>query len=263
MMGSIASTIKLVCGVANNAALLIVLDAHDKVRKHPAYRHQVKHLYCQAIKTYREQERELLHARRNRMFHLADMPENIRKKYGDITDAQYFEYWQGLGARAYTEGRPWITSLQNKYRLSLQGHGVEHADILAWVMAAQACLELACTMYEEQIRQCVATWHIPEENLRPVFGLFSMHRTADLWYQAMTQTDRTITTYDLDPIEERNIAMGIRQLHEAWSDPKLIYGSAFTATEDFDDIFRTKGENKKALREINELLAETEAELAK
>ena len=263
MMGSIASTIKLVCGVANNAALLVVLDAHDKVRHHPAYRHQVKRFYQQAIKTYREQERSMLYARTNRMFHIDDMPASVRKKYGNITDAQYFEYWQGLGARAYTEGKPWLTSLQNKYRLSLLGHDVPNADTLAWVMTAQACLELACKMYETQMRQCVEHYHIPDENLRPVFSLFSMRRTADLWYKAMQLTEPQATRYDLAPIEERNIVLGIQQLHEAWSDPRLIYGSAFTATEDFDDIFRTKGENKKALREINQLLADTEAELKK
>ena len=262
-MGNIASSVKLVCGVVNNATLLVMLDAHDKVRQHPAYRQKVKQLYCQAIKVYRQQERELLYARTNRMFHLADMPAEVRKKYGEISDSQYFEYWQGLGARAYTGGRPWLTSLQNKYRLSLQGHSVEHAEILAWVMTAQACLELSCTMYESQLRQSTEVYHIPIENLRPVFDLFSMRKTADLWYQALALTDPVATDYELDPVENRNIALGIRQLQDAWSDPKMLYGAAITATEDFDDIFRTKGENKKALREINERMAETEAELKK
>lgn len=70
-----------------------------------------------------------------------------------------------------------------------------------------------------------------------------------------------IPKYDLEPMEERNIALGIQQLHEAWSDPRLLYGSAMTATVDFDDIFRTKGENKKALREINEVMALAEEEM--
>ena len=258
-LAHLAGVVKLVCGVANNAALLVVLDAHDKVRQHPAYRHKVKHLYNHAIQTYRKQENEMLYNRINRMFHLADMPENIRKKYGNITDAQYFEYWQGLGAKAYNDYHHWITSLQNKFRLSLQSHDVEHYDILAWVMTAQSWLELACTMYDETLKSS----DLPKKALDYVFGQFSMRRTADIWYQAMVLTEPQTEAYDLDPIEERNIAMGVQQLQDAWSDPKLIYGSAFDATIDFNDIFRTKGENKKALREIKGLLAETEEAMKK
>ena len=258
-LGHLAGVLKLVCGVANNAALLVVLDAHDKVRQHPAYRHKVKHLYNHAIQTYRKQENEMLYNRINRMFHLADMPENIRKKYGDITDSEYFAYWQGLGAKAYTDYYHWITSLQNKFRLSFQSHGVEQYDIMAWVMTAQSCLELACTMYEEILKSS----NLPKKVLDYVFGQFSMRRIADIWYQAMVLTEPQTVAYDLEPVEERNIAMGIRQLQDAWSDPKLIYGSAFDATIDFNEIFRTKGENKKALREIQGLLEETEEALKK
>jgi len=114
-----ASVVKLVRGVANNATWLVMMDAHDAIKKHPNYRGKVKYLYKQAFKEFKNNERQLLYANENRMFHLADMTPTTRKIYGNITDAQYFEYWQGLGARAYTEGNQWVSSLDNKYRLSL------------------------------------------------------------------------------------------------------------------------------------------------
>lgn len=248
-----ASVIKLVCGVANNATWLVMVDAHDSIRKHPNYRHQVKRLYRQAFDAYRENERQLLHANENRMFHIGDLTPETRKKYGDITDSQYFEYWQGLGAKAYTEGHKWVTSLDNKYRLSLIHHDVQNAERLSKVMTAQACLELSCSMYDAAIKACARDWAMPMEVMQHIFQYFSLRKVADIWKRALFLTEPKTETYDLDPIEEQNISHGIQQLEMEWSDPKMLYGSAFTATEDFEEIFRTKGEWKKAMREIGEV----------
>ena len=248
-----ASVVKLVCGVANNATWLVMMDAHDGIKHHPRYRQEVKRTYKWAIEAFHENERQLLHAQENRMFHVGDLTPDGRKKYGDITDGQYFEYWQGLGAKAYTEGHQWVTNLDNKYRLSLIQHGVSHAEILSKVMTAQACLELCCSMYESAIRTCAEDWSIPVDIMQNIFQHFNLRKVADLWKKAMSMTEPKFDTYDLDPIEEKNISQGIVQLEQEWSDPKMLYGSAFTATEDFEEIFRTKGEWKKAMREIGEV----------
>lgn len=262
-LASVASVVKLTCGVGNNAAHLIMLDAHDQIRKHPNYRHEVKRLYKQAIALFRQQERGLLHAATNRFFHVDDMPLEIRKKYGDITDAQYFEFWQGLGARAYTESRPLLTSLHNKYRLSLLNHGIEYSELLAWPMVAQACLELACKLYDTTLKQCTEQLKIPRNIMQRLFALFNLRPVADIWYKALMLIEPKVAKYNLTTQEERNIELGLQQLGEKWSDPNLLYGAAITATEDFAEVFRTKGENKKALREITEIMRETDEELQK
>lgn len=248
-----ASVVKLVCGVTNNATWLVMTDAHDCIKQHPNYRHQVKRLYKQAFEAFKENERQLLHATENRMFHVEDMIPEGRKKYGDITDGQYFEYWQGLGAKAYTEGHRWVTSLENKYRLSLINHDVQHPEMLCKVMTAQSCLELCCSMYQSAINACADDFHLPLDIMQKIFKYFNLRKIADCWKKALYLTDPQTETYDLEPIEEQNISQGILQLEKEWSDPKMLYGSAFTATEDFEEIFRTKGEWKKAMREIGEV----------
>ena len=61
----------------------------------------------------------------------------------------------------------------------------------------------------------------------------------------------------LDTLEEKNIDLGRRQLMEAWLDPELLYSSTSETVEDYDEIFRTKGFQKKVLREIAEVREET------
>ena len=65
----------------------------------------------------------------------------------------------------------------------------------------------------------------------------------------------------LDPVEEKNLDMGLQQLMEAWMDPELLYSSTSETVQEYDDIFATKGFQKKVLREIAEVKAETLANL--
>ena len=74
-MASAAGVVKLICGVANNAAWLVVLDAYDQARRCQRYRHEVKRAFKMAIEAWHDYERRLVHATENRMFHMADMGE--------------------------------------------------------------------------------------------------------------------------------------------------------------------------------------------
>ena len=87
-LGRAASVVKLVCGVANNATWLVMLDAHDQIKKHPRYRHEVKRHYKMALDLFRKQERSLLYASQNRLFHVADLTPDARKQYGNITGCE-------------------------------------------------------------------------------------------------------------------------------------------------------------------------------
>lgn len=250
-----AATMKLVCGVANNAAILVMYDAYDKVRQHPRFKHAVKKAYNDAIATHEAYERNLLYADTNRFFHVEDMPPEIRKKYGDITDADYFEFWQCMGGTAYKSTYPLITSLWNKYRLSLNDHKIPNAEIIAWPMTAHVCLEMACSLYKTTVTDICDYNHLPHKVVNNVFDGYNLKPVADKWRKALDITEPMIS-YKLDNTEYHNIGLGIEQIYDAWSHPDLYYDATIDTINDFGDIFRTKGEQKKALREISEAVNE-------
>jgi hypothetical protein len=45
------------------------------------------------------------------MFHLDDLEPSVRRKYGDITDREYYDFWASTGSQAYQQSKPLITSL--------------------------------------------------------------------------------------------------------------------------------------------------------
>ena len=260
-MVSASSVVKLVCGIGNNAAWMVVLEALDHARQCPRYRGQVKHLFKRCITMFHEYERRLIYADTNRLFHLADMTPEIRKKYGDITDRQYYELWAATGNDAYMRTRPMITSLWNKYRLSLVKHGVKEPEHVAWVMTAMAALELSASLYREAIKDCHIGMGLPESVLQRVFGQFSLKHIAKTWMEAMTALAPDTEGYELEPMEDRNIEMGLQQLCESWIDTNTIFSSTMAAVEEYSEVFRTKGEQKKAMRHIAEVKQEADANL--
>lgn len=268
-IGNAAAVTKLVTGVGNNAAWLVMLDGYDAARRCRGFKrsmkggHMVGWYFKHAVNLFHDYERNLLRASTNRMFHLADMNENVRRKYGDITDDEYYEFWKGVGAVAYAKTKPMITSLWNKYRLSLQSHNIKDAEHIAWVMTAQAALDLAGAMYESAMKESEAGYKLPRRMLDQVFSQFSLRRVSKAWMKALMLLAPDTEPLKLDPIEEKNIDLGLQQLMEAWMEPELLYSSTSGAVEDYEEIFATKGFKKKVLREIADIKAETLAELEK
>ena len=262
-----AAIFKLVCGVGNNAAWLAMMDGYDQAKRCKAFRrsckggHMVGWYFKKAVNDFKDYERRLLTASENRMFHVADMTEDVRRKYGDISDAEYYEFWKGVGGVAYAKTQPHITSLWNKYRVSLVKHDVKDAEHVAWVMTAQAAIDLSLAMYESAMKECEKGMNLHRQLLDGIFGQFSLKTVSNEWMRALMLLAPETDDYQLDSTEERNIDLGLQQLMEAWLDPELLYSSASGAVDDYEEIFATKGFVKKVQREIAEVRAETLKEL--
>ena len=240
---TIAAYMKTAVGAANNAAWYVCLEAHDHIKQHPAYRQKVKQAYRAAIAQLHRYENRLLHAEVNRLFHVDDLPAEQRARFGDITDRDYYDMWASSGVGPYEQTRPIITSLWNKYRLSLINHNVRHADLLAWPMTAMCTLKLALKFYRSAVDGAHREWGLPLSILETVFGQLSLEAVCKEWEKALNLTDPQFMDYDLDEVEERNIQLGLRQLEEVWSSPDVIIGGVYASVKDWKENFASKAEH--------------------
>lgn len=268
-VGNAAAIFKLVCGVGNNAAWVVMMEGFGHARRCKAFRRSLPGGYTigwyfkRAVNDFYQYERHLLTTPTNRMFHVSDMSDNVRCKYGNISDEEYYEFWKGVGVVAYHKTKHLITSLVNKYRVSLLQHNVKDADHVAWVMTAQAALDLAGAMYESAMKECEVGMSLHRKVLDGVFSQFSLKTVSKDWMRALMLLAPETDPIKLSDVEERNIDLGLQQLMEAWLDPELLYSSASGAVDDFHEIFATKGFVKKVQREIAEVQAETLSVLEK
>ena len=270
MVAKCSGFVKMMTGVANNAALLIMVDCLNKIADvrdgdsyrqrpyspHPRYRHAVKAAFNNALKEKQAYRRALLYPSGDavRFFHMDDMPEAARKHYTQLTDREYFEFWEGTGALAYQKSLPLVSSLWNKFRLSMQGHGVPHADLAAWGMVGTTVLELSESIYRRSLRSVFEACDglIPTETLHRIYGPFSLKRVCNAWQHALDMLAPETKNYLLDDVEERNVALGVEQLQDLWTSPSISFDATIQAVEDFsDDIFATKGQAKKAIRSLS------------
>jgi hypothetical protein len=252
-----ASIMKLMCGVGNNAAFYVISDANDQLQKHARYKGRVAALYKKVFKDWRMYESNLLYAVKDRFFHVADMPECVRSKYGDISDREYFEYWQGLGADMYVKTKPLVNSLTNKFRLSLQSHGVSQPDITAWALTGSACLQLACQMYDMALDSCRDVVGVPKDMLRKLFCKFQLDNITKAWNLASDELAPGARNYKLDDFDAGNIMLSYSQIAEMWTKPENVYDAASACITDFSEVFRNKKEFRIAIAEINGMREET------
>ena len=251
-----AGLVKTMTGIGNNAAWAACLDAMDQLRKHPRFRHLVKREFNGAILEFKAYEKRLIYADMNRMFCVDDLTPEYRKRYGNITDREYYEYWSATGATAYAQKRQWMTNLWNKFRLSLIGHKVPNEDTVAWGMAADACLKLAVCIYENAIRVGVEDYGVPKVLLDAIFGDLNISAVEKRWDMALMMLEPFTGTFELTEQEQRNIQLGLDQLQEEWTSCATLRGALIETTDAYEEVFRTKGEMKKALRLIEDIREE-------
>jgi hypothetical protein len=251
-----AGSVRTICGLANNAAWACCLEALDHLKTHPAYKQNVKQAFQKAVSEFKAYERRLVYATDYRLFHLDDLTPAYRKRFGAITDREYYEYWCATGATAYAQKRAWFVSLWNKYRQSLRKHQVAHDSAVAWGMTGYTCLKLSTEIHEQSIEAAAADLCVPAAILTSLFEPLAMRAVTERWNRAMGMMEPWTCGYVLDESEERNIQLGVVQLSELLTGMDTMTDALSETAEAYDDVFRTKGEQKKALRKIAEMREE-------
>lgn len=251
-LGHAAGLMKLICGVANGSAWDIAMYCKDQMIYAPWFRGRVKHEYKSAIIAHDEYRKRLIYPAKDhaRLFCMQDLKDDARKRYGNITDSEYFEYWSSICTQVRDKTNPLFLCLANKYKLSLEHHSVQYADTLKWPMTALSAIETSRHLYDVAIHLCMDDYGINENVLRDVFGALCMDEVAIRWRRALMMS--CDIEYDLDELESKNIMMTLDQIAEEWMKPENLYDSTLYSTAQYDDIFRTPGEQKKALRQMKE-----------
>ena len=245
---------KSLLALPNNVAYIMLYNAQDHIRRHPKFRQEAKRAFNQAMDEYRAYEKRLHSATTNRMFHLADLTDDARKRFGDITDKDYFELWQDMGSRGYELAKPHLLALTHKFRKQLRARGDEHADILCHVLTAQAVIDIAITYYQSAVKLARDEMHVPVQIIPTLYQQFSLDRVG----KALDKSLRLIggEYHPLNELEEKDITISIRDISEVWAEQDNILEAMIDTIENNEEIFRTKGEMKKLLKvcvdELNE-----------
>lgn len=261
-----AVIVKETLGVVNNAAWYCCLDALGVMREMPRWnrrgagRTTPKWAFGRAVKAFREYEAELVWGGKNRFFSVEDMPPETRRLYKeDMSNREYYDFWVSMGGAAYTRSRAFVTSLQNKYRLSLVHGGMdpEEAVFASWGLCALSCLDLAVVSYRGNIRLGAEEYRLLPQMLAACFGKFSLEKVFLLWKEAVEAAFPGILSSEVPKSDERNIELGKSQLAAAWLERGNILSDMRRSLEDCgEDVIKSEESASNVMRQIDSFLEE-------
>lgn len=246
--------VKTMCAMPNNVAYIMLYNALDKVKKHPRFRFQIKRNFCNASNEYRRYEKNLYSAAQNRMFHVGDLHPDTRKRYGNITDRDYFELWQDMGSTGYHLALPHLQALTHKFRLSLRKHNVPEADIICHLLTAQSVIDIALTFHRSAMQLCEQDFKVPKQFIPLLYDQFSLARVATAWERAVVSLSPE--HYPLTDMEVKNVMLSVRDISDTFAKQDNMLQAVMESVERNEELFRTKGEMKKVLRICIEELEE-------
>lgn len=248
----ISGLLKTACGVANNAAWMSCLEAYDKVKTHPSFRGTVKKSFHRVFDEFHAYERRLIFGGPPYFFRLSDLSPEYRKSFGNITDRDFYDMWAATGATAYGNTQPFVTCLMNKFRIALVENSIQHPEIMAWVITAGTCLRIAYTTYQCAVKNASRATGVLEKDINTLFKPFSLEKVHKMWNNAELELDPNCD-FSIDGIVAKNIQTSIEQLEEKWMSPDGLYDTLANTFDEYDEVWRTPGEQKKAISEVMEI----------
>lgn len=244
--------LKMFVGGTINCALFQMHEALVMLQQCPEYRHAVKRQFKQARAEWDRYERELKHPNPNglRFFCLQDMDPAYRKRYAEAaTDEQYFELWQGTGFEMYNRCKNHITALTYKFEKYLTRVGAKNPKAYAAAMTADALLQLAVIVFELMAKDIQTSTPATTPSFIELSQPLNPERIQKAFHCGLEMMFLD-TLPALTDEETRNIKLTTDDISNIWSDPLTYIDIQQVAIEDYaDDVFRTKGEAKKIIRQ--------------
>lgn len=252
-----AGLVKNVTGVTNFISYYTMLDAMDHLKKHPAFRMEIKKSFRTAMDMYFDYEKKLRYSSAPRFFCVDDIPAEYRNRYkSDLTDSEYFEMWRDVGASSYSKYSKELKVLYWKYRKSIESHGVKYADIISYVLLAGTSLMMSFKFLSLLLQRISDETGISIKRIDLLFGSFKLDDVYAQWEKSVRLLEGKIDTkFNLSPAEDRNIYLGMRQLERAITADLLKMDGMRDAMELNRDKFASKYEYRLAVSEINSISA--------
>lgn len=260
-MAKASSFVKLIDGTGNNAAWAACLDAYEYIK--PLKKRAVRRVkggdtaidgYKRVFKALKVYQRNLIYTENNRFFRVADMDEKTRSYYAkDMTDEDYYDFWASFGFKAYQTNKDFFTCLINKLRLAYERGGIKDAEAAAWSMGAYMTLSIASECHADVVKSLVKIWEGDPDRMRLLFKPFDLAHIEKLWGDAHKDFFPELLKFEFTDFEFENIKTSFNQWAERLVKGKTLIQSRVDTIADFsDDIFRTKGCAKKAMRELSD-----------
>lgn len=247
------------CGTINSAVWMVCLEAYEQVRRTPMFHKRLKDgntpkwHFKRVFKEFNAYERTLIYGEAfDGFYDLAKMPPEYRKCFGNISNREYYELWFAVGTNVYEKTYPFVSCLVNKFKLSFLSKYKDNATVAAWLWATIVCFRISHTIFQLITKTLAQKSGIAESRMNKMFSSFSLSRISQAWADAGGAFMPNFSC-NLNEISSSNVVYGVEDLITKWSSKDTIFASIHKAFNDYDEVWRTPGEQKRAEAIIEKL----------
>lgn len=256
---AMTAQLKLELGLFFAYQRFICLDAIDKVKEAGEYRFGLKKQINTFLAELKRVRMLLIDPPSTgfRMFHLGDLPTVARLRFRkDLTDKEYFEFWENQGMVAFNETHKHLYALQWRYEKALKDKGARKAKVLAWLATACSMVEMYNVSYETLLDRFHKMFGYPKSSLRSVYGGFDLNRAREAWYGCIELFEPNADSVLASCLRQHNVELGLQQLSEVLlncekqldftrmniEENREVFSSKAAWLEEIDEIVRLKAD---------------------
>lgn len=247
-----------------NTVLLYARNEIDKVGKDPRAQHHNGKKYLN--KAIAEVDRYITRLRHSgdykvyNMFTLDGKPEEEQRWYReDVTSEEMYEYWRTIGCEGYIDVLPFYTTLENKIRQMIIKHAPGYEDASAGLV----CVSYLCSAFNFVLKasthQLKVQSRVDVTNDFAHYSMLPLLHMCDRLGAAVYGPSKIM----FDEVVEANIAFGLRDVMDRWSDYILPLRNAMIVTPEFLSLFKSKGFMMKQVDDYGKMIEEIEVETKK
>lgn len=244
---AISGWVKQIAGIVNNATWFAMIDAIDAVRKHPRYKQRVKLDFKTALQKFKDYEAILQCDEHRGLFDLKNLTPEARKKYGSITNQDYYEYWCAVGGSAYMLSKDKMQEITDALTEHLNTEGYNHTDILAKLLLASTCMEHAILCVDGIIEAGCRDVRLSVADGKKFYSVLSLRPVHTAWQKAISTLEPSIG----DMLVPEHVYKHYDGLGELWRSEEFIINCIRKTSVDYEEIFRNKTELRKLKSELH------------
>ena len=237
------------------------LDLIDRIKKTNYYRQGVKLGLNGYLKEMAMKRTMMLNPPSGtvRIFHVADFPKGVQMLYReDITDEDFYDFWEGQGLVAHSKNKQLIDSLIWKFRKYYEKRGVRCAEVLSLLTAGETLIRMCVVQYHERLRTFREMFGYNKENVHSCFEMLDLTRAAHVWHTAVKPLCHNVENIILEALNEHNVVLGLHQLMEEMTLTKKVFEITRENVVGNPEVFRSKKVWLEQIAEIDRMIADVD-----
>lgn len=257
-----AGMLKLYMGCWYNVTMVLMQEAEYQLRQTGYYARMVKKLHSLAMNAVQKFEHDMKHPQEGelKLFNMEGFNGEYREQFQkDLTDEEYFEFWQGLGGETWAKYKNYIMSMAYKWQRYLERVGARDAKVLSLVMATNEMLSFCAIGFQTVCDHEAASLPLMNMKVHRIFQALDPAPVQQAWHRMCQAIVGHLP--DMTDTERNDVRLSIDSVSQYLIDPLIIKQLEIDTVRQYAEVFGNRAKQSKAIDDMTAMREEIRQEM--